>query len=88
MNTYNIGPLTMQYVFEASGLTNVSDLQAALDAVEVALEPSRIARDYIDKHRVSCAEATINDGVYEEAPLLVEALAEVVGYYESPEVKD
>lgn len=38
MNTYNIGPLTDDYVFKMSGLTNVSDLQAVLDAVEVALK--------------------------------------------------
>jgi len=44
-----------------------------------------IARDFIDKHHVSCAEATSNDGVYEDAPLLVEALADVVGYYSYPE---
>ncbi len=44
-----------------------------------------IAREFIDKHHVSCPEATTNDGVYEEAPLLVEALAEVVGYYSYPE---
>lgn len=43
-----------------------------------------IARHFIDKHHVSCAEATINDGVYEEAPLLVEKLAEVAGYYTYP----
>jgi len=45
----------------------------------------KIAREFIDKHHVSCAEATGNDGVYEEAPLLVEALANVVGYYSYPE---
>lgn len=44
-----------------------------------------IAREFIDKHHVSCAEATANDGVYEDAPLLVEALAEVAGYYSYPE---
>jgi hypothetical protein len=38
MNTYNIGPLTMEYVFKRAGLTNVSDMQAVFDAVEGALE--------------------------------------------------
>lgn len=37
MNTYNIGPLTQRYVFERSGLTNASDWQAVLDAVEDGL---------------------------------------------------
>ena len=44
-----------------------------------------IARAFIDKHHISCAEATSDDGVYEEAPLLVEKLAKVVGYYRYPE---
>lgn len=35
--TYTVGPNTMKHVFEASGLTNVSDLQAVLDRVETAL---------------------------------------------------
>lgn len=34
---YNIGPQTMERVFEAAGLTNMSDLQAVMDAVEKAL---------------------------------------------------
>lgn len=38
MNTYNIGPLTAQHVFKAANLTNMSDMQAVMDAVEVALE--------------------------------------------------
>jgi len=39
VTTYNIGPLTAQYVFGFnSGLTNMSDMQAVMDAVEAALE--------------------------------------------------
>lgn len=34
---YTIGDLTLKHVFEESGLTNLSDLQAVLDAVEAAL---------------------------------------------------
>lgn len=37
MNTYNIGPLTAQHVFKAANLTNMSDMQAVMDAVEAAL---------------------------------------------------
>lgn len=88
MNTYNIGRRTMDFVFRKSGLTNVSDWQAVLDAVEDALEPSEIAAKFIDKHRVSCMEATASDGIYEEAPILVEELADCVGYYEYPEDDD
>jgi hypothetical protein len=40
VNTYNVGPLTMQRIFEPAGLTNVSDLQAVLDAAEAALAHS------------------------------------------------
>lgn len=32
-----IGELTMEHVFRAKGLTNLSDLQAVMDAVEAAL---------------------------------------------------
>jgi len=90
MNTYNIGPLTAEYVFTASGLTNMSDMQAVMDAVEAALEMRgldvhAIARDFIVKNKITCAEATTDDSVYENAPELVEALAEIVGYYEWPE---
>lgn len=38
MNTYNIGPLTMEYVFKRAGIKNVADMQAVFDAVEGALE--------------------------------------------------
>lgn len=38
MNSYNIGPLTMEYVFKRAGIENVSDMQAVFDAVEGALE--------------------------------------------------
>lgn len=41
MNTYNVGPLTMKHVFAASGLTNVSDWQAVLAAMENALAAVR-----------------------------------------------
>lgn len=34
---YTIGNLTMDRVFKAAGLTNVSDMQAVFDQVEVAL---------------------------------------------------
>lgn len=35
--TYMIGPRTLERVFEAAGLVNMSDLQAVMDAVERAL---------------------------------------------------
>jgi hypothetical protein len=37
---YTIGDHTMEKVFKPAGLTNVHDLQAVFDAVEVALSPS------------------------------------------------
>ena len=40
-----------------------------------------IARQFIDDNRVTCPEATTSDRVYENAPELVEKLAEVVGYF-------
>lgn len=35
---YTIGELTLERVFRASGITNLSDLQAVMDAVEAALQ--------------------------------------------------
>lgn len=93
MNTYNIGPLTMEYVFRAAELENMSDMQAVMDAVEAALEMKgldvhAVARDFIVTHEISCAEATAEDRVFVNAPVLVEQLAEIVGYYEYPEDDD
>jgi hypothetical protein len=48
---YAIGDLTMDKVFRAAGLTNVSDMQAVFDQVEVAL------RDTIEPAPVSVREA-------------------------------
>ncbi len=44
-----------------------------------------IIRKFLDDNRVSCPEATCEDRVYENAPELVEQLAELVGWYEYPE---
>ena len=44
----------------------------------------KIAVDFITKHTVSCDDSCIKDSVYEDAPELVGALAEVVGYYRYP----
>ncbi len=38
MNIYNIGPLTMEYVFRRAGLENLANMQAVMDAVEGALQ--------------------------------------------------
>lgn len=38
--SFMIGPNTMERVFKAAGLTNLSDLQAVMDAVEKALTVS------------------------------------------------
>lgn len=40
---------------------------------------------FIKENKVSCAEATVEDRVYENAPDLVEELANIVGYYEYPD---
>lgn len=45
------------------------------------LKVSAIARNFITKHEITCAEATIKDSVYEDAPILVENLAEILGYF-------
>ena len=37
-NVYYIGPLTFQHVFHAAQLHNMSDMQAVMDAVEMALK--------------------------------------------------
>lgn len=41
--------------------------------------------EFIEEHRISCAEATIEDAVYINAPHLVERIGNIVGYYKYPE---
>lgn len=40
-----------------------------------------IIANFIEENKVSCAEATVEDRVYENAPKLVEDLAKLVGYH-------
>lgn len=40
---YSIGQLTMSHVLDKKGLTNLSDIQAVLDAIEEALAEAHIA---------------------------------------------
>lgn len=44
-----------------------------------------LCRAFVEKHRVSCLEATIEDRVYENAPDLVGDIAKIVGFYRYPE---
>lgn len=44
-----------------------------------------VVAKFIDKNHISCAEATYEDRVFENAPNLVEDLCEIVGYYDYPE---
>lgn len=44
-----------------------------------------LCKKFVDDNKVSCPEATINDGVYENAPELVGQMAEIVGYFEWPQ---
>ncbi len=61
-------------------------LLTAVDAPEAnEAKLTVIAREFIEANRVSCPEATAEDRVYENAPDLVEKLADVVGYYQYPE---
>ena len=45
MNTYTIGPITMKLIFQDNGITDVSDWQIVMDAVEAQL---RYQTDMID----------------------------------------
>lgn len=54
-------------------------------AREPGAKAAAIARKFIDDNRVSCPEACCEDRVYENAPELVEKLADVVGYYRYPD---
>lgn len=58
---------------------------AGQDATSHLTKLETIAREFIAENRVSCAEATTNDRVYDNAPELVEKLADVVGYHRDPE---
>lgn len=47
-----------------------------------------LCRAFIEKHRVSCPEATCEDRVYEHAPELVEKIGKLVGFYRYPDDDD
>jgi len=44
-----------------------------------------VCQKFITTNRVSCPEATCEDRVYENAPNLVEDIAEIVGFYKYPD---
>ncbi|GJD55199.1 hypothetical protein [Methylobacterium dankookense] len=44
-----------------------------------------LCRAFIEKHRISCPEATAEDRVYEHAPELVYEIAKIVGFYRYPD---
>lgn len=44
-----------------------------------------IVKKFIEQNHVSCPEVCCEDRVYENAPNLVEELADIVGYYVYPE---
>lgn len=62
----------MDSFFTDEGVDNFGEL----------LRVRAIVSRFIKDQRISCAEATIEDRVYENAPTLIEELANVVGYYE------
>jgi len=45
----------------------------------------KLCKDFIERHRVSCAEATVEDRVYQHAPELVEGIGKIVGFYRYPD---
>jgi hypothetical protein len=45
----------------------------------------RVCQTFIQDQHVSCPEVCCEDRVYENAPDLVEDIANIVGYYEYPE---
>lgn len=47
-----------------------------------------LCRAFIEKHRVSCPEATCEDRIYENAPELVEKIGKLVGFYHGPDDDD
>jgi len=60
--TYQIGELTMEYVFRRSGLENVSDMQAVFDAVENALEfKNKCYRDMVAEKNTEINAARCED---------------------------
>lgn len=51
-----------------------------------AMKLHEIVQTFVDKHRISCADAIAqNDRIIEGAYDLIEDLCNVVGYYEYPE---
>ncbi|TVO57542.1 Gp49 family protein [Denitromonas halophila] len=70
----------------ASPLFAIDTASAGVSVVqESEAKLAAIVREFVEKQRVSCPEATCDDRVYEEAPGLVEALCNVVGYYRYPD---
>lgn len=60
--TYQIGELTMEYVFRRNSIDNVADLQAVLDAMEGALEfKNRCYRDMVAEKNAEIAAARYED---------------------------
>lgn len=47
-----------------------------------------LCRAFIEKHRISCPEATAEDRVYEHAPELVAEIAQVVGFFPNDDEDD
>lgn len=64
--------------FTDEGIDNFAEL----------LRVRAVAARFIEEHKISCAEATAEDRVYINAPLLVEDLAEIIGYYKYEDEDD
>ena len=62
--------------------------EAGFKDFEKMIHVYAIVNIFIQEHQISCPEATIGDEIYENAPTLVEELANVVGYYKHPDDED
>lgn len=89
VNAMNNAPLAVGRNYFADGYLPLRAVIASGAPDGVAADQAKrlveIARKFIDDNHVSCPEATASDKVYENAPDLVEQLAEAVGYYQYPD---
>jgi hypothetical protein len=44
-----------------------------------------VCEAFVQRNQIHCAEATVEDRVYENAPELVEQIANIVGFYKYPD---
>lgn len=69
------------------GVVNTEPQSEAETFAEQKQKLFLICKKFIQDNKVRCAESSIKDQVYENAPELVEAIGNVIGFYKEPETE-